>query len=167
MRSRATLMEVVCDAGADPRAGGRRCAERRSSWHWLFLINLPPGSSEIAVLVGWVELDRPDRRRFGFGRPLGVAVTGDVSRRPRIVQPLKFALNAQTPTLAPQTQHQVLPKKSGGISCNISGNSITQISLILLSNCAPSCAMRNFLHAACSSNSMNRPQALKVAMEYL
>ncbi len=35
------------------------------SWHWLFLINVPPGIV-VALLVAWaVDIDRPDRRRFG------------------------------------------------------------------------------------------------------
>jgi MFS transporter, DHA2 family, multidrug resistance protein len=35
------------------------------SWHWLFLINVPPGIV-VALLVGWtVAVDRPDRRAFG------------------------------------------------------------------------------------------------------
>ena len=37
----------------------------RYSWHWLFLINVPPGIV-VAILVGWaVNLDRPDRRALG------------------------------------------------------------------------------------------------------
>jgi DHA2 family multidrug resistance protein len=37
----------------------------RFSWHWLFLINVPPGIAA-ALLVAWaVDVDRADRRRFG------------------------------------------------------------------------------------------------------
>ena len=37
----------------------------RFSWHWLFLINVPPGVV-VALLVAWaVDADRPDRRAFG------------------------------------------------------------------------------------------------------
>jgi MFS transporter, DHA2 family, multidrug resistance protein len=37
----------------------------RYSWHWLFLINVPPGVV-VALLVAWtVDVDRPDRRAFG------------------------------------------------------------------------------------------------------
>jgi MFS transporter, DHA2 family, multidrug resistance protein len=36
----------------------------RFSWHWLFLINVPPGIV-VALLVAWgVDIDRPDRRGF-------------------------------------------------------------------------------------------------------
>jgi len=36
----------------------------RYSWHWLFLINVPPGLV-VALLVAWaVDVDRPDRRAF-------------------------------------------------------------------------------------------------------
>ena len=37
----------------------------RFSWHWLFLINVPPGVV-VALLVAWaVDVDRPDRRALG------------------------------------------------------------------------------------------------------
>src|SRR6516162_3284452 len=37
----------------------------RYTWHWLFLINVPPGVV-VALLVAWaVDIDRPDRRAFG------------------------------------------------------------------------------------------------------
>jgi MFS transporter, DHA2 family, multidrug resistance protein len=37
----------------------------RYSWHWLFLINVPPGVV-VALLVIWaVDVDRPDRDAFG------------------------------------------------------------------------------------------------------
>ena len=37
----------------------------RYSWHWLFLINVPPGIV-VALLVAWaVDIDRPDWRRLG------------------------------------------------------------------------------------------------------
>jgi len=37
----------------------------RYSWHWLFLINVPPGVV-VALLVAWaVDVDRPDRRALG------------------------------------------------------------------------------------------------------
>ena len=37
----------------------------RFSWHWLFLINAPPGVV-VALLVAWgVDVDRADRRAFG------------------------------------------------------------------------------------------------------
>ena len=46
-----------------PSAGG--FITDRFSWHWLFLINVPPGII-LALLVAWaVDVDRPDRRAFG------------------------------------------------------------------------------------------------------
>jgi DHA2 family multidrug resistance protein len=46
-----------------PSAGG--FITDRYSWHWLFLINVPPGLV-VALLVAWtVDVDRPDRRAFG------------------------------------------------------------------------------------------------------
>ena len=37
----------------------------RYTWHWLFLINVPPGLA-VALLVAWaVDVDRPERRAFG------------------------------------------------------------------------------------------------------
>jgi MFS transporter, DHA2 family, multidrug resistance protein len=37
----------------------------RFSWHWLFLVNVPPGIV-VAFLVAWaVDVDRADRRAFG------------------------------------------------------------------------------------------------------
>ncbi len=51
------------------------------SWHWLFLINVPPGII-VALLVAWaVDVDRPDRRAFAFGRSRRAAIARGLSRR--------------------------------------------------------------------------------------
>jgi MFS transporter, DHA2 family, multidrug resistance protein len=64
-RTRATLVAGVFAMLAPtlgPIAGG--FVTDRFSWHWLFLINLPPGIV-VTVLVAWaVRIDRADRRRF-------------------------------------------------------------------------------------------------------
>src|SRR5215468_8347511 len=54
----------------------------RFSWHWLFLINVPPGIV-VALLVAWaVDIDRPDWRRFGaidlFALPLLAVFLGSL-----------------------------------------------------------------------------------------
>ena len=65
-RTRATLIAglfAMLAPTLGPVVGG--FVTDRFSWHWLFLINLPPGIA-VAMLVGWaVKIDRPDRRRFG------------------------------------------------------------------------------------------------------
>jgi MFS transporter, DHA2 family, multidrug resistance protein len=64
-RVRATLVAGLLAMLAPtlgPAIGG--FVTDRLSWHWLFLINLPPGIV-VAVLVGWaVAVDRPDRGHF-------------------------------------------------------------------------------------------------------
>jgi len=65
-RTRATLVAGLLAMLAPtlgPSVGG--FVTDRFSWHWLFLINVPPGIV-VALLVAWaVDIDRPDRRRFG------------------------------------------------------------------------------------------------------
>ena len=65
-RSRATLVAGLLAMLAPtlgPALGG--FITDRLSWHWLFLINVPPGIA-VALLVAWaVDIDRPDWRRFG------------------------------------------------------------------------------------------------------
>ena len=65
-RTRATLVAGLLAMMAPtlgPTAGG--FITDRFSWHWLFLINVPPGVV-VALLVAWaVDVDRPDRRAFG------------------------------------------------------------------------------------------------------
>ncbi len=65
-RTRATLVAGVLAMLAPtlgPSVGG--FITDRFSWHWLFLINGPPGVVA-ALLVAWaVDVDRPDWRRFG------------------------------------------------------------------------------------------------------
>jgi MFS transporter, DHA2 family, multidrug resistance protein len=64
-RTRATLVAGVFAMLAPtlgPVAGG--FVTDRLSWHWLFLINLPPGIV-VTALVAWaVNIDRADRRGF-------------------------------------------------------------------------------------------------------
>src|ERR1700726_1320266 len=56
---------LVGDAGANPRAAVGGFITDHYSWHWLFLINVPPGIV-LALLVAWaVDIDRPDWRRLG------------------------------------------------------------------------------------------------------
>jgi MFS transporter, DHA2 family, multidrug resistance protein len=65
-RTQATLVAGVLAMLAPtlgPAVGG--FITDHYSWHWLFLINVPPGIV-VALLVGWaVDIDRPDWRRFG------------------------------------------------------------------------------------------------------
>jgi DHA2 family multidrug resistance protein len=65
-RTRATLVAGLLAMLAPtlgPSVGG--FITDRYSWHWLFLINVPPGIV-VALLVAWtVDVDRPDRRAFG------------------------------------------------------------------------------------------------------
>jgi MFS transporter, DHA2 family, multidrug resistance protein len=65
-RSRATLVAgslAMLAPTLGPALGG--FITDRYSWHWLFLINVPPGIV-VALLVAWaVDIDRPDWRRFG------------------------------------------------------------------------------------------------------
>jgi DHA2 family multidrug resistance protein len=65
-RERATLVAGLLAMLAPtlgPSAGG--FITDRYSWHWLFLINVPPGIV-VALLVLWaVDVDRPDRRALG------------------------------------------------------------------------------------------------------
>lgn len=64
-RSRATLVAgllAMLAPTVGPAVGG--FITDRFSWHWLFLINVPPGIV-VALLVAWaVDIDRPDWRRF-------------------------------------------------------------------------------------------------------
>ena len=65
-RSRATLVAGLLAMLAPtlgPAVGG--FITDHYSWHWLFLINVPPGIV-LALLVAWaVDIDRPDWRRLG------------------------------------------------------------------------------------------------------
>jgi DHA2 family multidrug resistance protein len=65
-RNRATLIAGLLAMLAPtlgPAVGG--FMTERYSWHWLFLINVPPGII-VALLVAWaVDIDRPDWRRLG------------------------------------------------------------------------------------------------------
>jgi MFS transporter, DHA2 family, multidrug resistance protein len=65
-RTRATLVAGVLAMLAPtlgPSVGG--FITDRFSWHWLFLINGPPGVV-VALLVAWaVDVDRPNWSRFG------------------------------------------------------------------------------------------------------
>src|ERR1700730_16822207 len=65
-RERATLVAGLLAMLAPtlgPSVGG--FITDRYSWHWLFLINVPPGIV-VALLVLWaVDVDRPDRRALG------------------------------------------------------------------------------------------------------
>jgi DHA2 family multidrug resistance protein len=64
-RARATLVAGLLAMLAPtlgPAIGG--FITDRFSWHWLFLINVPPGIV-VALLVGWaIDIDRPDWRCF-------------------------------------------------------------------------------------------------------
>ena len=64
-RSRATLVAglfAMLAPTLGPAVGG--FITDRFSWHWLFLINLPPGII-VALMVAWaVDIDRADRRCF-------------------------------------------------------------------------------------------------------
>jgi MFS transporter, DHA2 family, multidrug resistance protein len=63
-RTRATLIAglfAMLAPTLGPVVGG--LVTDRLSWHWLFLINLPPGIA-VALVVFWaVDIDRADRRR--------------------------------------------------------------------------------------------------------
>src|SRR5260370_6612623 len=65
-RSRATFVAGLLAMLAPtlgPAVGG--FITDRYSWHWLFLINVPPGII-VALLVAWaVDIDRPDWRHLG------------------------------------------------------------------------------------------------------
>jgi MFS transporter, DHA2 family, multidrug resistance protein len=65
-RPRATLVAGLLAMLAPtlgPSIGG--FVTDRFSWHWLFLINVPPGIA-VALFVAWsVDVDRPDRRFLG------------------------------------------------------------------------------------------------------
>jgi DHA2 family multidrug resistance protein len=65
-RTRATVVACLLAMLAPtlgPAVGG--FVTDRFSWHWLFLINVPPGIV-VALLVLWaVNIDRPDWRSFG------------------------------------------------------------------------------------------------------
>jgi MFS transporter, DHA2 family, multidrug resistance protein len=65
-RTRATLIAGVLAMLAPtlgPSIGG--FVTDRFSWHWLFLINVPPGIV-VALLVAWAgDVDRPGRGRIG------------------------------------------------------------------------------------------------------
>jgi DHA2 family multidrug resistance protein len=65
-RTRATVVAgslAMLAPTLGPSVGG--FITDRFSWHWLFLINVPPGIM-IALLVAWsVDVDRPDWRRLG------------------------------------------------------------------------------------------------------
>ena len=64
-RNRATLVAglfAMLAPTLGPVVGG--FVTDRLSWHWLFLVNVPPGIAA-AVLVAWaVDVDRADRRHF-------------------------------------------------------------------------------------------------------
>jgi DHA2 family multidrug resistance protein len=64
-RTRATLIAglfAMLAPTLGPVVGG--FVTDRFSWHWLFLINVPPGIA-VALLVAWaVDIDHADRRRF-------------------------------------------------------------------------------------------------------
>jgi len=64
-RSRATLVAglfAMLAPTLGPAIGG--FITDRFSWHWLFLINLPPGII-VALLVAWaIDIDRPDWQSF-------------------------------------------------------------------------------------------------------
>ena len=65
-RSRATLVAGLLAMLAPtlgPTVGG--FITDRFSWHWLFLINVPPGIVVTLLVVWAVDIDRPDWRRFG------------------------------------------------------------------------------------------------------
>jgi MFS transporter, DHA2 family, multidrug resistance protein len=65
-RTRATLVAGLLAMLAPtlgPSIGG--FVTDHFSWHWLFLINVPPGIA-VALLVAWsVDVDRPNRRLLG------------------------------------------------------------------------------------------------------
>jgi MFS transporter, DHA2 family, multidrug resistance protein len=65
-RSRAALLAgllAMLAPSLGPTVGG--FVTDQWSWHWLFLINLPPGCVTL-VLAAWaVRIDRPDWRRLG------------------------------------------------------------------------------------------------------
>jgi len=65
-RERATLIAGLL-AMLAPTLGpvGGGFITEAFSWHWLFLINVPPGIV-VALFVLWaIDVDRPDRRAFG------------------------------------------------------------------------------------------------------
>jgi DHA2 family multidrug resistance protein len=65
-RTRATLVAGVLAMLAPtlgPSVGG--FITDHYSWHWLFLINVPPGIVVAVLVACTVNIDRPDRRAFG------------------------------------------------------------------------------------------------------
>ncbi len=65
-RTRATLVAGLLAMLAPtmgPMVGG--FVTERWSWHWLFLINVPPGIVTALLAACAVNVDRPDWRRFG------------------------------------------------------------------------------------------------------
>jgi DHA2 family multidrug resistance protein len=74
-RTRATIVAGLMAMLAPtlgPSVGG--FVTDRYSWHWLFLLNVPPGVV-VTVLVAWaVDVDRPDWRRFGSVDLLALAL---------------------------------------------------------------------------------------------
>jgi len=65
-RSRATLVAGLLAMLAPtlgPAVGG--FITDRYSWHWLFLINVPPGIIVALLVACTVDIDRPDWRRLG------------------------------------------------------------------------------------------------------
>jgi MFS transporter, DHA2 family, multidrug resistance protein len=64
-RTRATLIAGILAMLAPtlgPVAGG--FVTQCSSWHWLFLINVPPGIAVALLVALTIAIDRADRRRF-------------------------------------------------------------------------------------------------------
>jgi MFS transporter, DHA2 family, multidrug resistance protein len=65
-RTRATLVAGILAMLAPtlgPSAGG--FITYHYSWHWLFLINVPPGIVVAVLVACTVDIDRSDRRAFG------------------------------------------------------------------------------------------------------
>src|SRR5215469_16307794 len=65
-RTRATLVAGISAMLAPtlgPSVGG--FITNHYSWHWLFLINVPPGVVVAVLVACTVDVDRPDRRAYG------------------------------------------------------------------------------------------------------